>query len=195
MGWQVSDSSLSTRLSKQLADARRRQSGYAINAASVGRASGSPAISLRSLLPLLFDDRRDFGPRVFLSCVGYESAVWTHDSHWWLYGPIVGTIGGALLGCLVYDICIFQGDASPLNRRDAAGAALCHPHRMVRKAKAQWRRGTPASREDEEGQLEKGVADKGVDGKQNKSTSAANSAKEAVQRRWARQAQAGAIDA
>ncbi|PWO00354.1 aquaporin-like protein, partial [Tilletiopsis washingtonensis] len=68
-------------------------SGYAINAA------------------------RDFGPRVFLSCVGYESAVWTHNSHWWLYGPIVGTIGGALLGCLVYDICIFQGEASPLNRR------------------------------------------------------------------------------
>lgn len=80
-------------------------SGYAINAA------------------------RDFGPRVFLSCVGYDRQVWIHNHYWWIYGPIVGTIVGAVIGCLIYDVTLYNGFASPINRRWLGPR---RPHSMVR---------------------------------------------------------------
>lgn len=67
------------------------QSGYAINAA------------------------RDFGPRVMLSCVGYDHQLWTHNAYWWIYGPIVGTLAGAVAGATLYDLAIYSGGASPLS--------------------------------------------------------------------------------
>lgn len=60
---------------------------------------------------------RDLGPRILLSCLGYESKVWTHNSYWWLYGPIVGTIAGTVFGCILYDICLFTGEDSPVFRK------------------------------------------------------------------------------
>lgn len=85
------------------------QTGYAINAA------------------------RDLGPRLFLSCVGYESAIWTHNDYWWIYGPIVGTVVGAIIGCTVYDLCIFVGDESPLNANREGGTTLWHLSRLQRR--------------------------------------------------------------
>lgn len=58
---------------------------------------------------------RDLGPRIFLSMVGYGSDLWTHNSYWWLYGPICGCLAGALLGGLLYDLAIFTGEESPIN--------------------------------------------------------------------------------
>lgn len=58
----------------------------------------------------------DFGPRVIAYAIGYhESNVFS--SQWWLYGPWLGTIVGSLLGCVIYDGCIFVGSESPINYR------------------------------------------------------------------------------
>ncbi|KAI5475946.1 aquaglyceroporin related protein [Pseudohyphozyma bogoriensis] len=58
---------------------------------------------------------RDFGPRIALWCMGYGTKLWTHDSCWWLVGPICGSLLGAFAGSLMYDLCIFVGPGSPVN--------------------------------------------------------------------------------
>ena len=58
----------------------------------------------------------DFGPRVIAYAVGYrEHNVFA--SRWWLYGPWLATLLGSVLGCTVYDGCVFVGSESPINYR------------------------------------------------------------------------------
>ncbi|KAH9904223.1 aquaporin-like protein [Xylariomycetidae sp. FL2044] len=59
---------------------------------------------------------RDFGPRVALSLVGYGSDVWTHDGGYWFWGPGLATVAGASAGALLYDMSVYTGIDSPLNR-------------------------------------------------------------------------------
>ncbi|PWN25170.1 MIP family channel protein [Jaminaea rosea] len=59
---------------------------------------------------------RDFGPRIFLFLVGYGSKIFTTHSYWAFWGPGLASIGGGLLGGLVYDVCVYTGEDSFVNR-------------------------------------------------------------------------------
>ena len=48
---------------------------------------------------------RDLGPRLFTAVAGWGSGVFSAANGWW-WVPIVGPIAGAVLGGLVYDLCI-----------------------------------------------------------------------------------------
>lgn len=58
----------------------------------------------------------DFGSRVVAQIVGYRTEnLWS--TGWFIYGPIVGTTLGALVGCAFYDLVVFVGSESPINYR------------------------------------------------------------------------------
>ncbi|PWN19117.1 aquaporin-like protein [Microstroma glucosiphilum] len=59
---------------------------------------------------------RDFGPRLFLSLMGYPSTVFTHNNYWCLWGPGLASIIGGLVGGGMYDVCVYTGEDSPVNR-------------------------------------------------------------------------------
>lgn len=113
--------------------------------------------------------------------VGYPSLLWTHNHAWWLYGPILGTLTGAVLGSVMYDLTIFQGFDSPLNRRwhrPRVHSMVRGLRRALPKKQERQQAGEQLGREEE--RAERGGT---VD-------SAANSTKQAVQRRWAEDAKA-----
>ncbi|KIW18030.1 hypothetical protein PV08_02317 [Exophiala spinifera] len=58
---------------------------------------------------------RDLGPRLVTWMAGFSTEVFTLFDWWWIWGPWVGTITGALFGAFVYDLLIFQGGESPVN--------------------------------------------------------------------------------
>lgn len=59
---------------------------------------------------------RDFGPRIFLFLIGYSSEVFTHNNFWTFWGPGLSSILGGLLGGLTYDVFVYTGADSPVNR-------------------------------------------------------------------------------
>jgi MIP family channel proteins len=48
---------------------------------------------------------RDLGPRLFTALFGWGSGVFSAGNGWW-WVPVVGPIVGAVLGTLVYDVCV-----------------------------------------------------------------------------------------
>ena len=56
---------------------------------------------------------RDFGPRLALWAVGYGRELLNNG--YWVYGPWVATICGAIVGGGFYDVAIFVGGESPIN--------------------------------------------------------------------------------
>lgn len=66
---------------------------------------------------------RDLGPRIMLWMVGYSPKIlWTFNAWYWIWTPILATISGALMGCIVYDTMCYTGGDSPLNRKIKKGA-------------------------------------------------------------------------
>lgn len=59
---------------------------------------------------------RDFGPRIFLFAIGYPLEIFSHNHFWTLWGPGVSSILGGLLGGLAYDVFVYTGADSPINR-------------------------------------------------------------------------------
>ncbi|KAI0050271.1 aquaporin [Auriscalpium vulgare] len=59
---------------------------------------------------------RDLGPRLMTAMVGYGHQVFNYRSQYWLWTPILGSFAGALVAPLVYDVFIFNGDESFINR-------------------------------------------------------------------------------
>lgn len=59
---------------------------------------------------------RDLGPRLMTYLVGYGREVWDYRSQYWLWCPIIGPIMGAMAGVAVYDVFIFEGEESIVNR-------------------------------------------------------------------------------
>ncbi|KAI5922507.1 MIP family channel protein [Camillea tinctor] len=59
---------------------------------------------------------RDTGPRIALWLVGYGSKVWTHDSYYFLWAPWAASIVGGMCGAFLYDVSIYAGRDSPINR-------------------------------------------------------------------------------
>ncbi|KAF4577074.1 hypothetical protein EYR36_005061 [Pleurotus pulmonarius] len=59
---------------------------------------------------------RDLGPRLLTAMAGYGKAVFTFRNQYWLWCPIMGPIVGAQLGTIFYDIFIFEGNESLINK-------------------------------------------------------------------------------
>ncbi|KAK0235010.1 putative aquaporin 4 [Armillaria nabsnona] len=60
---------------------------------------------------------RDLGPRLLTSMVGYGKAVYTFRNHYWVWCPIMAPILGAQVAAMFYDVFIYQGHESIVNRR------------------------------------------------------------------------------
>ncbi|KAF7298829.1 hypothetical protein MIND_00830500 [Mycena indigotica] len=84
---------------------------------------------------------RDLGPRLFTSMAGYGRAVYTYRNHYWLWCPVLAPIFGAQFGCAFYDIFLYSGDESPVNKPNATARAH-HEH-----AAHAMRRNIPAGHE------------------------------------------------
>lgn len=56
----------------------------------------------------------DFGPRVITYAAGYRGPE-VFQTGWWVIGPWLATFVGSILGCVVYDGCVFVGTESPIN--------------------------------------------------------------------------------
>ncbi|KAH8920131.1 aquaporin [Atractiella rhizophila] len=59
---------------------------------------------------------RDLGPRFVTWFVGYGRGVWTFRDWYWLWTPVLGPLVGANVGALAYDLLIYTGDESPVNK-------------------------------------------------------------------------------
>ncbi|CDS82379.1 related to channel protein [Sporisorium scitamineum] len=71
---------------------------------------------------------RDLGPRLMLYIVGYSpNILWTFNAWYWLWTPILATISGAIMGCIVYDTLCYTGGDSPINRKAKNHAAALGP--------------------------------------------------------------------
>ena len=64
---------------------------------------------------------RDTGPRIALWLVGYGSEVWTHDRWYWIWNPWLSSMLGGVAGAAVYDVFLYTGVDSPVNRPKRVG--------------------------------------------------------------------------
>lgn len=71
---------------------------------------------------------RDLGPRLAVLALGYGTEVFRNG--YWVYGPWVGTITGAIFGAFLYDAAIFVGGESPVN----------YPRRRMKRAGFKWKK-------------------------------------------------------
>ncbi|KAJ5502504.1 hypothetical protein N7463_005378 [Penicillium fimorum] len=62
-----------------------------------------------------FNGARDFGPRLVVLMAGWGGQIFREYHAWWVWGPWVADITGALFGALIYDLAIFTGGESPVN--------------------------------------------------------------------------------
>ncbi|KAJ3978615.1 putative aquaporin 4 [Lentinula detonsa] len=62
---------------------------------------------------------RDLGPRLLTSMVGYGSAVYTFRNQYWLWCPVLAPILGAQAGAMFYDVFLFNGRESIVNKPNA----------------------------------------------------------------------------
>jgi aquaglyceroporin related protein len=88
--------------------------GQGMSALVVGLAGFVTMIGLGYNTGLGISPARDLGPRLVGLWAGYDEAFATG---YWAYGSWGASIGGALTGGLLYDLCIFQGGESPVNYR------------------------------------------------------------------------------
>ncbi|KAH9993589.1 aquaporin-like protein [Russula vinacea] len=66
---------------------------------------------------------RDLGPRIMTAMVGYGAQVFTFRHHYWIWGPVIGSCCGGLVAALLYDLFIFRGPESFVNRPNASARA------------------------------------------------------------------------
>jgi aquaglyceroporin related protein len=71
---------------------------------------------------------RDLGPRLACLAVGYGGGIFKNG--YWIYGPWVGTISGAIFGAFLYDAAIFVGGESPVN----------YPRRRIKRSGHKWKK-------------------------------------------------------
>ena len=60
---------------------------------------------------------RDLGPRILTAMAGYGRAVFTFRHQYWLWAGVLAPILGALVAAGSYDLLVYQGEDSILNRR------------------------------------------------------------------------------
>ncbi|PPJ57797.1 hypothetical protein CBER1_00131 [Cercospora berteroae] len=98
-----------------LGDSHNSPPGAGMHAFIIGLLSTTVSMALAFSTGGCFNPARDFGPRLAAITVGYSTDIFAARQHWWLWGPWGATITGALLGGLVYDLCVFKGGESPVN--------------------------------------------------------------------------------
>ncbi|KIK61299.1 hypothetical protein GYMLUDRAFT_243493 [Collybiopsis luxurians FD-317 M1] len=59
---------------------------------------------------------RDLGPRMLTAMVGYGKEVFTFRNQYWLWCPVIATILGAQAGAMFYDVLLFNGKESIVNK-------------------------------------------------------------------------------
>jgi len=59
---------------------------------------------------------RDLGPRILTAMVGYGVDVFNFRSQYWLWCPVIAPFCGGLAGAFVYDVLIFSGPDSFVDR-------------------------------------------------------------------------------
>lgn len=59
---------------------------------------------------------RDLGPRLLTSFVGYGTAVYKFRSQYWLWAGVIAPITGAQIGTIFYDLFLYNGTDSLINR-------------------------------------------------------------------------------
>jgi aquaglyceroporin related protein len=78
---------------------------------------------------------RDLGPRILTAMVGYGRAVFDFRNQYWLWCPLIGTTLGALFGTLIYDVLIYTGDDSIVNKmctRTLARTPVARPRQWAK---------------------------------------------------------------
>lgn len=98
-----------------LGDSHNSPPGAGMHAFIIGLLTTAVTMSLGYSTGGCFNPIRDLGPRLATIAVGYPVSASTAKQNWWIWGPWCATITGALLGGLVYDLCIFKGGESPVN--------------------------------------------------------------------------------
>ncbi|KAI5361251.1 Putative major intrinsic protein [Septoria linicola] len=98
-----------------LGDSHNSPPGAGMHAFIIGLLTTAVTMSLGFSTGGCFNPVRDLGPRLATIAVGYPSSTFAAKQNWWIWGPWCATITGALLGGLVYDLCIFKGGESPVN--------------------------------------------------------------------------------
>ncbi|UZJ53450.1 hypothetical protein CBS101457_002770 [Exobasidium rhododendri] len=58
---------------------------------------------------------RDWGPRIALTIVGYKG-LWSFQGGYFAYTPLASSLTGALTGAFIYDLLIYTGGESWLNK-------------------------------------------------------------------------------
>jgi aquaglyceroporin related protein len=97
-----------------LGDDQNSPPGQGMTAFIVGLTGYVTMIALGYNTGLGISPARDLGPRLIALWVGYEDAF---IGGYWAYGSWGASISGALVGGLLYDLCIFVGGESPVNYR------------------------------------------------------------------------------
>ncbi|KIJ62605.1 hypothetical protein HYDPIDRAFT_114262 [Hydnomerulius pinastri MD-312] len=62
---------------------------------------------------------RDLGPRLVTAMVGYGSAVFEYRNQYWIWCTILGPVLGMLFGAFTYDMLVYTGGESIVNKPDA----------------------------------------------------------------------------
>lgn len=96
-------------------DERNVPTARIVTPITIGLTLTAIAISFGYETGFSLNGARDFGPRLFTFIVGYGTEVFTANGfYFWI--PIIAPIVGGLVAGLVYDLLIYWGDKSPLNR-------------------------------------------------------------------------------
>ncbi|KAK4497540.1 hypothetical protein PRZ48_011991 [Zasmidium cellare] len=98
-----------------LGDSHNSPPGAGMHAFIIGLLTTTVTMALGFSTGGCFNPVRDLGPRLASIAVGYPAESFTSHQNWWIWGPCCATITGALLGGLIYDLCIFKGGESPVN--------------------------------------------------------------------------------
>lgn len=98
-----------------LGDSSNSPPGAGMHAFIIGLLTTTVTMSLGFSTGGCFNPVRDIGPRLAAITVGYPTSLFNAHQYWWIWGPCCATVTGALLGGLVYDLCIFKGGESPVN--------------------------------------------------------------------------------
>ncbi|CAK1364855.1 unnamed protein product [Cercospora beticola] len=115
-----------------LGDDMNAPPGAGMNAFIIGLVITGLNLSFVYNTGLAMNFTRDFAPRLALLSLGYGSELFTNP--YWVYGPGIATICGAMTGAALYDIAIFTGGESPINY------PWTRTKRSWRKGKAKWKR-------------------------------------------------------
>ncbi|KAF1936312.1 aquaporin-like protein, partial [Clathrospora elynae] len=97
-----------------LGDDQNSPPGQGMTALIIGLTGFVTMVGLGYNTGLGISPARDLGPRLIALWVGYEDAF---AGGYWAYGSWGASISGALVGGLMYDICVFVGGESPVNYR------------------------------------------------------------------------------